>query len=340
MIERILFGGYTKKDGKGVYTAELNTTTSQVSVPVPYISSIDGPTYLAKSDKGILYVVTKKGEKGGISAFSLTGKQPELLNDSLSIGSSPAYVSVDNARDLVFSANYHTGYICVDRILPDGGLSRSDSVLQEGKGPRPEQEASHPHFADLTPDGRLVTVNLGTDTVTTYQINEDNKLSNPVAFHTDPGFGPRHIVFHPSLPVAYLVGELSSKVSVLQYSAKEGSFSVKQTVSTIPSDWTAHNGAAAVRISNDGKFLYVSNRGHNSIISYQVDAGGNLTDNGFTSTFGDFPRDFAIDPTGNFLLAVNQNSDTGTLYLRDSSNGHLTPAQINIPVPEGVCVLF
>jgi 6-phosphogluconolactonase len=196
------------------------------------------------------------------------------------------------------------------------------------------------HYTDRTPDGRLVSINLGNDTVTTYKVTQDHKLTTPIVFRETPGFGPRHLVFHRELPIAYLVGELSSQVDVLQYNEELGSFTSIQTISTIPNTWTQHNGAAAVRISSDGSFLYVSNRGHNSIVTYAINAGGTLTLIDHTSTFGDFPRDFAIDPSGNYIVAANQNSDNATLYLRDSVNGRLTPRQINIPLPEGVCVLF
>lgn len=340
MQEKIIFGGYTKRGGKGIYQATLDTEAGKLNTPEPYITNIQGPTYLALAGQKYLYAVTADSNQGGVTGFDISAKNPRQINQVLTAGSSPAYVAVDIKRNLLYSGNYHTGRIYVDQIKADGTLVQTDCVEQKGDGPRPEQDSSHIHYTNCTPDGRLVTINLGADTVTTYEISAESKLTNPVIFHETPGFGPRHLVFHPKLPIAYLVGELSSQVDVLRYNASAGTFSSIQTISTIPSTWEEHNGAAAVRISNDGKFLYVSNRGHNSIVTCSIDVGGTLALINFTSTFGDFPRDFAIDPTGLYVVVANQNSDNATLYLRDPVNGRLTPNQINIRLPEGVCVLF
>jgi 6-phosphogluconolactonase len=146
-------------------------------------------------------------------------------------------------------------------------------------------------------------------------------------------------VFAPDKKTAYLVGELSSTVSVLDYDLTTGSFHLLQTVSTIPDDWTEHNGAAAIRISNDGRFVYVSNRGHNSLAVFEV-LDGELKLIQHLTTHGDFPRDFALDPTERFILVANQNTDNATLYTRDQETGLLACCQKDIPLPEGVCVYF
>jgi 6-phosphogluconolactonase len=338
--ETVILGGYTRQGGKGIYKAELDTVTGSLSTPMPYVDAIAGPTYLALSSQGVLYTCAAGEGEGGVAAIDINGDAPRILNEVFAAGSSPAYVAVDEERQLVYAANYHGGRANVYAIQPDGSLKDADQVVHEGNGPRPEQEASHIHYTDLTPDKRLVVVDLGNDTVATYQVATDGKLSDEQVFRTTPGFGPRHIVFHPTLPVAYLVGELSSKLAVLDYDATTGTFTPRAVLSTIPADWTEHNGAAAVKLSDDGRFLYVSNRGHNSIATFSIDKSGNAKFDRFVSTYGDFPRDFAIDPSGNYLLAVNQNSDNGTLYRRDPVNGELLPVAINIPTPEAVCVLF
>lgn len=338
--ESIILGGYTRKEGKGIYRAELDTETGSVSTPIPYFDAISGPTYLTESQAHVLYTVAAGDGTGGVAAVDISGAEPRLINQVMEPGTSPAHVSVDEERQLVYAANYHEGRVNVYAIQDDGSLQPTDEVKHDGKGPRPEQEASHVHYVGLTPDKRLVVVDLGNDTVSTYTVTDAGKLQNPVVFHTTPGFGPRHIIFNPKQPVAYLAGELSSSLAVLDYDAATGSFTPREVLSTIPADWTEHNGAAAVRISADGRFLYVSNRGHNSIAQFNLDGSGSATFNRYVSTFGEFPRDFNIDPSGNYILAVNQNTDNGTLYRRDPVNGELLPTAINIPTPEAVCVYF
>ncbi len=338
--ETIIIGGYTRKEGAGIYKAVLDTVTGSVSTPLPYVTGINGPTYLALSKANRLYTVAAGEETGGVAAVDLNGDNPRVLGSVLEAGTSPAHVSVDEDRQLVFAANYHEGRLNVYVIQDDGSLVATDEVTHSGKGPRPEQEASHVHFAGLTPDKRVVVVDLGNDTVSTYPVSEAGKLGEPTIWRSEPGFGPRHILFHPSKPIAYLLGELSSEVQVLDYDAATGSFSPRQTLRTIPADWTEHNGAAAIRISQDGRFLYTSNRGHNSIATFAIGGAGDLTFINYTSTFGKFPRDFNIDPSDCYLFAVNQNTDNGTLYRRDPVNGTLTTLAINIRTPEAVCVIF
>jgi len=338
--ETVILGGYTRKGGKGIYKAELDTATGSVSTPLPYVDSVKGPTYLASSAAGFLYACAAGDGEGGVASINMTAAKPQVMSQLLQPGGSPAYVAVDEDRQLVFAAFYHDGRVSAYKIQSDGTLKLTDSVTREGHGPLPEQDASHVHFADLTPDGRLVICDLGTDTLVTFPVSRDGKLGTPAETQMTPGLGPRHIAFHPTLPVAYLLGELSSDIAVLDYDAATGTFTPRQVISTIPDDWTGHNGAAAVRLSKDGSYLYASNRGHNSIASFKIDKSGNLTFLRYVSTYGDFPRDFALDPSGNYVLAVNQNSDNGTLYRRDPVNGDLIPIAINIPTPEAVCVRF
>lgn len=185
----------------------------------------------------------------------------------------------------------------------------------------------------------MAVVDLGNDTVSTYDISAEGKLAPVSILKTKAGLGPRHLVFAPDKKTAYLVGELSSTVSVLDYDLTTGAFYLLQTVSTIPDDWTEHNGAAAIRISNDGRFVYVSNRGHNSLAVFEV-LDGELKLIQHLTTHGDFPRDFALDPTERFILVANQNTDNATLYTRDQETGLLACCQKDIPLPEGVCVYF
>lgn len=342
MKQKLLLGGYTRHGGAGIYTGTFDDTQGQLTASQPYITDLGSPTYLAVSDDHILYAVDAEGDQGGVASYDLNVNPPKLINRVLQPGSSPAHISIDENRQLVYASNYHEARINVYKINRDHSLTATDEIVHTGNGPRPEQDGAHVHFAAVTPDfQRLAVADLGNDTLTTYTISDAGKLGDPVVFHAEPGFGPRHIAFNHNNPVAYLLGELSSQVSILSYDAATGSFELIATLPTIPEDYTDHNGAAAIRLSSDQRFLYVSNRGFNSLTVFAVSPDGrNLSQLQQISTAGDFPRDFNFDLTERYVLAVNQNTSNGTLYSRDSKTGLLTEEQRDIPTPEAVNVLF
>lgn len=342
MIETFLIGTYTKKSSEGVYQLELDTTAKQLQ-HLELVGKSGNPTYVAESKAHKVYAIDAESEDGkkigGLKVLDASAAPFTEISKNLTPGSSPAYVSVDEAHQFVFTANYHTGVVTVYKIAADGTLTVADTVTHTGNGPRPEQQdGAHPHYADLTPDNRLVVCDLGNDTVTVYNLSDDGKLSEQSKFTCEAGFGPRHIVFNTAKNVAYLVGELSSNVSVLAYDEAAGSFTLQQTLKTIPADWTAHNGAAAIRLSSDNQFVYVSNRGFNTLATFKVEANGQLTLIDQTSVEGDFPRDFNFNADESFVIVVNQNTNNATLYTRDAATGKLTMVQKDFTVPEGVCV--
>lgn len=339
MIEQFLIGTYTKKTSKGIYKVTLDTDQEKITNVELAIPS-QKPAYLQVGQDGRIYAIKQVDDKGGVASYSLNDDNAKMLSDVLAAGAPPAYVGVDNKRHLLFSANYHTAKIDVFKINEDGTLTQTDSVLHEGAtGPEPEQEAPHVHYADLTPDNRLVVCDLGMDLVVVYDVSDDGKLTAVSHYKCEDGFGTRHIVFHPNGNYAYLLGELSSKLEVLKYNSKDASFKHLQTLKTIPEDWTAHNGAAAIRISNDGKFVYTSNRGENTIAVFEVQPDFTVKHIQSISTEGDFPRDFNLNQDENYLLASNQNSDNLTLYKRNPSTGKLTLLQKDVSCPEPVCVM-
>lgn len=340
MIQSILLGTYTRRESKGIYSITLDTDTEKLS-DLTLIAEEASPTYLTKAEQGELFTVTAGAGEGGVAGYQLVNGQYQLVNTIDHEGASPCYVSVDNERQLVFGANYHKGEVTVYRILADGALEQTDSVMHTGSGPHENQEKAHAHYSDLTPDRRLAVCDLGTDCVYTYDVSNEGKLSLAAKFEAAPGTGPRHLVFHPNGKFAYLFGELNSTVVVLAYDVADGSFEAIQTISTLPEDYTAFNGGAAIRISADGRFLYASNRGHNSLVVYQVSAEGEQLETiQFISTEGDFPRDFNLDPSGRFVVAANQNTDNLSLYRRDGESGLLTLIEKDIYAPEAVCVYF
>lgn len=346
MKETILLGSYTRNVGTGIYQATLDTETQVLTPAKPYLT-VGNPTYLAVSKAKRLYSVATAVNAddvkiGGVAAFDLQQPtQPLTINQVMAVGAAPAYVAVDEPRQLVYSANYHTGQILVHRILPDGSLVLADTITRSGHGPQPEQDSAHIHYTDLAPDQRLICCDLGSDEVLTFDVTAQGKLTLIATYHTTPGFGPRHLVFHPTLPLAYLIGELGSAVQVLHYNTTTGQFTAGEQQSTIAPHFTGHNGGAAIRITQDGHYLYLSNRGENTLVGFNVSADGEtLTCQQRIAVAGDFPRDFALDPSEQFLVCANQKSSTLTLFHHDPVTGQLTQLATDIACYEPVCVHF
>ncbi|CAK1236834.1 lactonase family protein [Fructobacillus fructosus] len=344
MIEKFLIGTYTINDSEGIFEVDLDTDR-KVLENAHLVAKIDSPTYLAESKKHIVYAVDRNMEepdlRGGVATFDFNQTPAELLQEEIETGTSDAYVAIDEERQLVFTANYHMGYVSVYAIQDDGRLRLADRVQSLGDvGPRPQQaDGAHPHYANLTPDGRLIVCDLGTDRVHVYDISDEGKLTAVSELKTTPGFGPRNISFVNETNLGYLVGELASQVSVVRYNPQDGSLTILNTYSTIPSDWTAHNGAAAIKISHDQRFVYITNRGHDSIAVFAIVGDGELSLVERTSSEGEFPRDFNFSADESLLIVANQNSDNMALFERDQATGRLTLCQKDFAVPEGTCVM-
>ncbi|KAF1295532.1 hypothetical protein BAU15_03030 [Enterococcus sp. JM4C] len=338
MLENLLLGTYTRRVSEGLYTIALDTDKGELQ-NLALATKEDSPTYVTRSQAGNVYTITSIDGKGGASAYT-----PEFtfLNAVTEEGAPLCYVAVDETRQLVYGANYHKGEVNVYRILDNGSLEAADSVYHtEATGPHENQDKPHVHYTDLTPDNRLVVCDLGTDGVYTYDVSAEGKLTQVAIYQAEPGTGPRHLVFHPNGKIAYLFGELDSTVTVLAYNAAEGTFTKLQKLSTIPAEHTEFNGGAAIRVSNDGRFLYASNRGHDSIAVYEINASGEeIALIQLISTEGEIPRDFSLNGSNEFLVCANQNTDNLTLYRRNAEDGTLTMIQKDVFAPECVCVYF
>ncbi|MBO0465954.1 lactonase family protein [Enterococcus plantarum] len=341
MLEQILLGTYTRRDSKGIYQITLDTEKETLSNATLLVEETS-PTYLATDQKGDLFNVTSVDGEGGMAAYKNNDGHFELLNKVTEAGAPPCYVAIDEEKQLVFGANYHQGIVHVYRILADGQLEDTDKIVHdEATGPHENQDNAHVHYTDLTPDRRLAVCDLGTDRVYTYDVSEEGTLSEVAQYVAEPGTGPRHLVFHPNNQVAYLFGELDSTVTVLAYNAADGSFEQIQKVSTLPDGFNEFNGGAAIRISEDGRFVYASNRGHDSIAVFATSEEGRKVERvQLISTEGEIPRDFDLDPTEKFVVAANQNTDNVTLYRRDEETGLLEMIQKDVYAPECVCVYF
>lgn len=341
MTEDFIIGTYTNKTSKGIYRVTLDEQQERIT-PAKLAVRVQKPSFLQVGSDHRVYTI-KKAANGtkGVASYQLgdSAADAQLLGEALFDGPSPAYVGLNEDRHLLFGANYHGSRIDVFKIGPHGELTRTDSVIHSGPtGPRPEQAIPHVHYADLTPDGRLITCDLGMDLISIYDIGDDGKLSLVSTFQDDPGFGTRHLAFHPNGQFVYVLGELSSELEVLKYDATTAQLTRVQKVKTIPADWTAHNGAGAIHLSSDGRFIYTSNRGENTIAVFAIQPDFTVKHLQSISSQGDFPRDFNFSRDEKYLLAANQNTDNLTLYRRDPESGRLHLLQQGVHCPEPICV--
>lgn len=345
-IYNLLIGTYTSEKSQGLYVYTFDTETGEFSSK-SVATGIKNPSYLAiTKDRKHVYSVSE-GSEGTISAFSFdaTTGQLTFLNSAPSGGNGPCYVSVDDKNKFVFVGNYGGGSVTAIPIKADGSLSQDiQSIQHEGKSVKPNQEKPHVHAAVLSKDNKFLFVpDLGTDKVNIYNVDvtKSKPLSpaNPAFASIAVGGGPRHFTFHPNGKFAYVIHENTGEVTAFDYS--NGQLKEKQRISMPVAGYTGNIHAADIRISPDGKFLYGSMRAEiNELGIYSIDKKGMLTFVGRQSTLGKIPRNFAIDPTGNFLLVGNQNSDEIVIFKRDKMNGKLTDTGKRISVGKPVCLQF
>ncbi|SDB86765.1 6-phosphogluconolactonase [Pelagirhabdus alkalitolerans] len=338
-------GTYTKAESEGVYQFSLDVNEPFITEVNP-VAKLDNPTYVTVSqDNNNLYATFKEGEEGGVVAFKIDQKTKQLteLNRLSQVGAPPCHVSVNRDRTMVVTANYHTKQIISYALNEDGSLKEVASINEhEGSGPHERQEKPHLHYAGFTPDEKyVVAIDLGSDEIWTYDVLEGGKLEKRNVFHAPAGSGPRHIVFAPNGQYAYTMTELTSEVLTLSYDEKTGEFKQIQAIKAIPPQHKTVNDGSAIHMTSDGRFVYVANRGHNSIALFEVDEDTHeLKLIEWKSTEGDWPRDFVLSPCEKFVVASNQKSGTLTLFTRDEKTGQLELVQAGMIAPESVCVKF
>lgn len=344
-------GTFTKKGSKGIYVYRFNCGTGKAEL-VSNTEGIASPSFLAIApDKKHIYSVneTNGSTPGKVSAFSfdkLTGKLA-LVNQQATGGDDPCHLAISNNGKWLTVGNYSSGNVTVLSINKDGSLNPYSQLIQDsGKSVNKErQEKPHVHETVFGPkEEYLFTPDLGTDKVMTYKFNPASakplSAATPAFTTVTAGNGPRHITFHPNGKYAYLVEELSGSIGVYNYS--NGKLNLVQHLATHPSDFKGAIGSAEIELSPDNKFLYASNRGdENNIAIFSVDpATGKLTLKGYQSTHGKAPRHFMIDPTGNFLLAANQDTDNIVIFKRNKQTGLLQETGNELKVSMPVCLLF
>ncbi|MBC7901103.1 MAG: lactonase family protein [Saprospiraceae bacterium] len=350
----VYIGTYTsgKSKSEGIHIYKLNLTSGELS-PFKVVKNVDEPSFLAidKSNK-YLYAVNETVEyegrnSGSVSSFAIDQRTGGLsfLNKQPSLGGAPCYVSVSKDGKFVLAANYVGGNVAVLPVEKDGKLGASIDLEQHnGSGPNKDrQEAAHAHSIVFTEDNRFAfSGDLGTDKVMIYEYDRQNGKLKPNAaqpfYQTKAGAGPRHITFHPKGKFAFVINELDMTISSFAYDTKRGTLREIQTVPTLPSGFSGSNTCADIHVSPNGSFLYGSNRGHDSIVSYRIGENGILENIEHTATGGKTPRNFAIDPSGKFLLAANQNSDSIAVFRIDEKTGKLTQTKNSAQVPSPVCL--
>ena len=350
----VFVGTYTGAKSKGIYLHRLNLESGALS-EAQLVAETPSPSFLAiHPSQRFLYAANEVGTfnnkpSGAVTAFSIDPKSGQLtqLNQQASEGSGPCHLVVDRTGRNVLVANYGAGSVAVLPTQLDGRLSPASAAIQhKGSSANPQrQEAPHAHSINLDASNQFAVVaDLGLDQVLVYKFEpvKGSLVPNSPAFTAlKPGAGPRHFSFHPSGKFGYVINELHSSVTSFSYNANQGTLTELQTLSTIPGPVPPGNSTAEVQVHPSGKFLYGSNRGHNSIAIYQIDpAKGTLSHVGNESTRGKTPRNFGIDPSGKFLLAANQDSDSISVFAIHPSSGKLSPIGEPIPSPMPVCIKF
>lgn len=336
--------------GEGITVCRFDPETGTLR-HLQTVTSVVNPSWVALDRQHSYLYAVNAVDDGKISAFArdaATGMLTEI-NQQSSHGAGPCSVSLDASGRYALTTNYRGGTLTALPIRADGGLEPATSVIRrEGSSVNLlRQEKPHPHMIAPTPDGRLIlATDLGTDEVLVFRLNltTGQLLPNdlgPARVAATPGAGPRHVAFDPNGRTLYVINELDSTVTVYDYDAEGGDLRPRQSVSTLPPGWTGENICAQVIVSPDGRFVYGSNRGHDSITIFAADEeSGELTVLGYESTRGQMPRNIAIDPTATWLLAANLDSDTIVSFRRDRATGTLTAAGPVFEVLSPTCIVF
>lgn len=344
---------YNSRSSPGIYALRFDTATGKLKPMALAVATLRSSFLAVHPNHRVLYTVNEVSNVngvpgGGISAFAIDPAKGELrqLNIVNSGGAGPTHLSVDKTGKALVVANYAGGSVAVVPIGPDGSLKKATTVIQHSGSSvnKDRQEGPHAHCVVISPDNRFVlAADLGTDQIFTYRLSTLKPSLTPAAtpfIKAAPGAGPRHIAFHPNGRFVYVINELASTVAVYAYTPLTGALHELQTISTLPEDFKGTNTAAEVAVSASGKFLYASNRGHDSIAVFSIDAKtGKLATVQTVPTQGKTPRNFAIDPTGAYLLAANQDSSNIAVFKIDPESGQLTAGDV-VEAPTPVSLVF
>ncbi len=347
----VYFGTYTGGDNssKGIYRSVLDLGTGKLSNPV-LAAETRNPSFLEiHPDGNFLYAVSESGRAGSVSAYVIDRNTGDLkfLNQQLSGGSGPCHISIDHEGKNALVANYGSGSASVIPIKSNGRLGEPTGFVQHvGSSVNlRRQKEPHAHSINVSPDNRFAFVaDLGIDKVMIYRLDIEKgtiEKNSPPFAKVKPGAGPRHFAFRPDGKYAYVINELDCTVTAFAYEPASGTLTDIQTITTLPNEFDGSNSCAELRVHPNGKFLYGSNRGHDSIVVYRINsAKGTLTFVEHESADIKTPRNFNIDPTGRFCLVANQGSNSVVVFRINQKTGALEPTGYKISVGRPVCVRF
>ena len=348
----VFVGTYTDGKSKGIYRMVFDSASGKLSEP-ELAAEVSNPSFLAvHPTRKYLYSVNEgrgPGKGGGVTSFALDPKTGELakINQESTVGDGPCHLVVDATGKNVLVANYGGGSVAVLPIGPDGKLGpASDFIQHTGKVFDPRRQGTpHAHSVNLDKANRFAVVaDLGLDRLFVYKLDSTHGKLTP---NTPPWTkvknrsGPRHFAFHPDGKHAYVINEIDCTVTALGYDAENGTLTPIQTIPTMPVNVQGRHSTAEVVVHPSGKFLYGSNRGHDSLAVYTIEPGtGRLTNVEYEPTRGKTPRNFAVDPTGSYVLAENMGSGTIVVFKVDPETGALEPTGQVAQVPSACCVKF
>jgi 6-phosphogluconolactonase len=344
-------GTYTGKNSKGIYRFDFDPATGKLSNRA-LAAEVVNPSFLAiHPNHRFLYALGEfDGKKGGaVSAFAIDPKTGDLklLNQQVSGGGGPCHLVVDRAGKNVLLANYGGGSVEAVPIQTDGKLAEPSAFIQHKGSSVDKSRQGEPHAHSINVDAGnrfAMAADLGLDKVLVYKLDPAKGTltpNEPPAVDIKPGSGPRHFAFHPDGKHAYVINEMGNTITVMDYDPEKGVLKTKQNVTTLPKDFTGKSYTAEVVVHPSGKFVYGSNRGHNSIAAFTVDPKtGELTPAGHQAMNIKTPRNFAIDPTGNYLLVGNQDGGSVVVFKIDPKTGALTPNGDPVEAPIPVCIRF
>ena len=342
-------GGATGSDG--IYAFQFDDATGALT-PRGLAATTPSPSFLtASADRQVVFAVNELDNyegapSGSVTAFSVDAAAAKLaaISTQSSRGAHPCHLELDKTGRFLAVANYTGGNYALLPVTSDGRLAPAVAVVAgKGRGPTERQEGPHGHAVIFDAANRfLIATDLGLDRVMVYRFDPAAGAlvaNTPPSVSMKPGAGPRHFVFHPNGHQAFVINELDSTITSLEWDAATGAFGVIGTVPTLPAGVTAST-TAEIHVHSNGRFVYGSNRGHDSVAVYSVGGDGSLKLVEIESTRGKTPRNFTIDPTGRWLLAGNQESSTIAVFAIDQSTGALTPVGDPVPAPTPVSILF
>lgn len=347
-------GSYGEQGEATLHKCTLNITSGEISL-IQAFAGAEHNSYVAVNRAAAkLYAVqetavTGEALGGSVVAVDLDGdnKLTKVTSQSLTGGEHPCYLYYWEEQQVLLAANYSSGNVAVIPLDEQGNVLEASSVIRngvKGSGVNPErQQGAYAHCISPIPGTQYVCVaDLGMDAVLVYRYDEETKtLHEHTTCSFAGGAGPRHIVFHPNLSIAYVANELDSSITVLAVDKTAGTLERIEIVSSIPTEHTAYNDAADLHLSEDGRFLYSSNRGHNSIAAYEIDKQtGQLTAIQHISSGGELPRNFVIAPGSQYIIAANQKTNSLNVFVRDTASGQLTATAHQLSIPTPVCIKF